>query len=188
VTVRTVTGSIVKFDYDKGFGFAETLDLNPHWVETVFFRIEKARKPGKWDASSKMFSITDTPDPDANPRAQRHAMAIVMDVVQTDRGWRATKWCHRPGAKWIHDFIRSATLQQFIGGQFVEQNKFGKATGAIHGEALFPDRLVVTAGDFSRSYPMEGARHKFTGNGRLDIMLNDDTVLKFAMPGFNIQE
>lgn len=88
MSARTVRAQIVHYNREKGFGFAETGDLDPTRIERVFFREEGARQVTGTNESPV---LTREPDKETEPRALRpNPMQVVMSVVEGPKGWKAT--------------------------------------------------------------------------------------------------
>jgi len=137
--VPVITGQIVRFNHDKGFGFAETTQLGSK-KETVFIHISKGRQ---------VVGSADEPDltgihEEIHPTNQ---MQIVMTVDSSPKGWRASAWGVLPKRDWRADLIKSGELNLFIGGRITIRGRRTDLQGSLTAVELTPERLDLKLAD-----------------------------------------
>lgn len=142
MSVRIVRGQIVHFNNEKGFGFAETGDLDSMNIERVFFRKEGARKvTGTFDEPV----LTREPDKETAPRALRpNPIQVYMSVVKGDKGWKATAWgvLPKPSVQPIGVQL-TGMLDQYVGGEVSAYHGHDHVSGKLECFTVDADELTL---------------------------------------------
>jgi len=149
--VRTVTATVVKFNEEKGFGFAETSGLDRMNLVSVFFHLDGGRtvtgtadEPVLTTKPEKLY-VSARP-----PRPTQLVMNVIENVQRGKKGWKAVQWGIVPKRDWVVDMINHGGLNRYISGSvnvspdYGERNNPKRFGGTLTDVVLTPTSLTIT--------------------------------------------
>jgi hypothetical protein len=146
-TTMTVIGEVCDYRPKQGYGFATSHELPASSSKRSYILIP-ARNSRKVEGTSLCPVLTDFRDHRALSTKEPCSGRVLMDVIMTEKGWKALRWGDIPLEGWADALIRDGGLERFIGGKINicdwSESPRVLLRGSIKGVSLTPEALELT--------------------------------------------